>query len=83
MGEIIEASVPYCQKQRNNTKTTFEDKLVYEKAKEQYEYAKRDPSYNSKARNKISYLQPLLPTREDRFMNQGKTIVSSCYDFVK
>ncbi|RQV96929.1 MAG: tetratricopeptide repeat protein [Calditrichaeota bacterium] len=83
MGEIIEASVPYCQKQRKNSKTTFEDKLVYEKAKEQYDYAKRDPAYNSKARNKINYLQSLLPTKEDRFMNQGKSITSSCYDFVK
>ncbi len=83
MGEIIEASVPYCQKQRGSSKTKFEDKLVYAEAKKEYEKAKKDPAYRSKANTKINYLSSLLPTKEDYFMNQGKKISSSCYSFLK
>lgn len=83
MGEIIEASVPYCQKQRGSSKTTFEDKLVYAEAKKEYKKAMNDSASRSKAKTKIGYLASLLPTKEDKFMNQGKQISSSCYGFLK
>lgn len=82
LGELIEASVPYCQKQRGG-KMKFEDKLVYLEARNVYEKAKRDPAFRSKAKTKQSYLTPLLPTDEDKFMNKGKTITHKCYDWLK
>jgi hypothetical protein len=82
-GETIEASVPYCQNEKNKNKLEFEDKLVYELAYNEFVKAKNDPVYISRANTKIKYVMPLIPTKEDRFMNQNKTITSSCYDFVK
>ena len=81
-GELIEASVPYCQDQKKG-KRKYEDKLVYLEAYKIYEKAKRDPAYRSKAKTKQSYLQNLIPTEEDKFMHKGEKIKSSCYKWLK
>jgi tetratricopeptide (TPR) repeat protein len=78
MGEIYEAAVLYCMGQRNGD-LKYEDKLVYELAYNEYEKAQKDPAFRSKAKTKQNYVLPLIPTKEDKFMNKGVKIKSSCY----
>lgn len=82
MGEIYEAAVSYCLKQKDN-KTGYEDKLVYKLAFEAYSKAQRDPAFRAKARTKQGYVEQLMPTKEDDFMNKGKKIESACYSWIK
>jgi tetratricopeptide (TPR) repeat protein len=82
LGELYEASVAYCQGQRNG-KAKFEDKLVYEKAKNAYLKAAKDPAYKGRAKQKLKYLAPFLPTKEDRFMHKNSKITSPCYKWLK
>jgi tetratricopeptide (TPR) repeat protein len=81
MGELFEAAVPYCQKKIGRKSAKMEDKLMYEKALKMYKKAQNDPAYKSKAKQKTNFVQPLLPTQEDRFMNQNAKIKSQCYQF--
>lgn len=83
MGEIYEATVPYCQKQLGRKETKYEDKLVYKKAYNEYQKAKKDQAFVSIARKKQENLKPFLPTQEDKFMHQKDKIESSCYDWLK
>lgn len=78
MGEIYEAAVVYCMNQKKED-LKFEHKLVYRLAFKEYEKAKKDPGFRSKARTKQNYVQPLMPTKEDEFMNKGAKIKSPCY----
>lgn len=80
-GELFEMAVSYCQDQRG--KDSYEDKLVYEKAYAEYEKAKRDAAFISKAKTKLNNLKPFLPTTEDKFMHKNDKIESACYDFLK
>lgn len=83
MGEIYEAAVSYCQKQRGG-EDEYEDKLVYELAYKEYEKAQRDPAYISKAKSKQNYVEPLMPNKEDKFMHQtAKISDESCYSWIK
>ena len=83
LGEIYEAAVPYCQKKSGKKSSTVEDKLVYEQAFNVYKKALYDVAFKSKARQKMNYVKPLLPTKEDRFMHPNAKIKSACYKFVK
>lgn len=78
MGEIYEAAVVYCMN-TNNEDLTMEHKMVYALAHKEYNKAKRDPGFRSKARTKQNYVKPLMPTKEDEFMNKGAKINSPCY----
>ena len=79
MAEVYEASVPYCQN-KGNRKRKYDDGLVYEMAKREYEKALRDPNYKANARSRINSLKPYLPTEEEKFMNQNrKNLKDSCY----
>ena len=80
MGEIYEAAVSYCQDQRGG-KAKFEDKLVYDLAKNEYLKAKRDPAFRSTANKKIDGVNPFVPTKEDLFMHKNDKIKSACYKF--
>ena len=78
MGEVYEAAVAYCLNKRDG-KSIYDDKLVYEKAYLEYEKAKKDPGFRSKARTKQNYVQPLMPTKEDKFMHKGAKLKNLCY----
>jgi len=79
MAEVYESAVPYCQN-KNNRKRKYDDGLVYEKAKKEYEKALKDPNYKADARRRINGLKPYLPTEEETFMNQNrKNLKESCY----
>ncbi len=82
MGEIYEAAVSYCQRQRGG-EDKYQDKMVYELAFEEYEKAQSDPAYVSKARSKQNYVKPLMPTTEDKFMHQNDKISDEpCYSWI-
>ena len=79
MAEIYESAVPYCQN-KNNRKRKYDDGLVYEMAREEYQKALRDPNFKADARRRINSLKPYLPTDEEKFMNQNrKNLKDSCY----
>jgi tetratricopeptide (TPR) repeat protein len=79
MAEIYETAVPYCQN-TNNRKRKYDDGLVYELAKQEYQKAMKDANYAADARRRINSLRPYLPTEEEIFMNQSrKNLKDSCY----
>ena len=79
MAEVYESAVPYCQN-KNNRKRKYDDGLVYEMAKTEYQKALKDPNYKADARRRINSLKPYLPTDEEKFMNQNrKNLKDSCY----
>jgi tetratricopeptide (TPR) repeat protein len=79
MAEVYESAVPYCQN-KNKRKRKYDDGLVYEKAKNEYEKALTDPNYKADARRRMNGLKPYLPTEEEKFMNQNRiNLKDSCY----
>jgi tetratricopeptide (TPR) repeat protein len=79
MAEVYESAVPYCQN-KNNRKRKYDDGLVYELAKSEYQKALKDPNYKADARRRINSLKPYLPTEEEKFMNQNrKNLKDPCY----
>jgi tetratricopeptide (TPR) repeat protein len=79
MAEVYESAVPYCQN-KGNRKRKYDDGLVYEMAKAEYQKALKDPNYKADARRRINSLIPYLPTDEEKFMNQNrKNLKDSCF----
>ncbi len=77
--EIYEAGVAFCQdKEKRGRK--YDDGLVYQKAYESYQKAANDPAFKSDAKKRMSGLKTVLPTEEEKFMNQNrKTLKLKCY----
>ncbi|RPH92644.1 MAG: tetratricopeptide repeat protein, partial [Calditrichaeota bacterium] len=68
-GEIFEAVADDCIGQREKRITNIDDKLVYEKAYNQYQVAaQNDPQFVDIARKKMQYIQTEIPTKEDKFL---------------
>jgi len=62
----------------------YNDKLVYEIALNNFERAKIDPAYRADAERKISYVQPVAPTADDKFMHKDeKEPTGDCYSWIK
>jgi tetratricopeptide (TPR) repeat protein len=77
--EIYEASVSYCQNTEKRGRK-YDDGLVYQLAYDAYEMAAKDPAFKSDANKRKSNLQPVLPTQEEKFMNQNRTTLRlECY----
>jgi len=84
MGEIYEAAAEKCVSQRKDQKATFDDKLVYEMAANYYRRASQDLEYRDEAKRRLSYVEVLVPTQEDRFFNKGKTKPTDpCYSWIQ
>lgn len=82
-GMIYEASADYCVDQNENKVVLFDDKLVYKMAYDEYEKAKRDLNWARDASNRMSYVETLIPTTSDIFMNKGVTSPrSACYNWI-
>lgn len=82
-GEIYEVAVDLCLNARGNRKLTFDDKLVYQLAYEEYAKAKNDIQFADLAQRKMNYVQPDIPTKEDRFMHQDQTRArNECYQWI-
>ena len=77
--EIYEAGVDYCgDKEKRGRK--YDDGLVYQLAYNSYAQAAKDPAYKSDAKKRMIGLKAVLPTEEEKFMNQNRTeITRDCY----
>ncbi len=53
-------------------KMTFDDKLIYEVAYNQYRRASKYPDSAEMAAIRMNAVRPLMPTKEDKFMNPDK-----------
>lgn len=85
MAEIYENAVTYCTNARAKRETTYDDKLVYRLAVEEYERAARDPNYASDANRRARQLSNanLLPTTEDYFMHKNRLKPrDECYSWI-
>ncbi len=84
MGEIYESAVNYCSGKRNKKGYTYDDKLVFEKARAEYKKAARDPNYAASANTRYNQLKPFIRTREDQHLHSyRKTIKDGCYSWLK
>ncbi|MFH1943596.1 MAG: tetratricopeptide repeat protein [bacterium] len=82
-GMVYEASAEQCVEAAGG-KITFNDKLVYQLAYDEYQKAKRDLEWKSEAERRIRYVETLIPTTEDRFMNKNVTSPQgACYEWIR
>ncbi|MCA9787114.1 MAG: tetratricopeptide repeat protein [Calditrichaeota bacterium] len=78
LAQVAEASVDEC----SDGPLKFYDKLAYELAANYYSQV-TDPGAKAQARNRRDALEPVLPTKGDRFLNQGKTLDGHpCYGWL-
>ena len=82
-GMVFEASADRCV-EKNDSKVTFDDKLVYKLAYDEYMRAKQDLEWKNDAERRIRYLETLIPTREDLFMHKDQTTArGECYEWIR
>lgn len=82
LGEAYEASAEHCVGQKDG-KVEFTDKLVYEIAANHYRKAKRDLAYRQEAERHLSFVQAVLPTKDDKFMHKNESKpTGECYDWL-
>ncbi len=84
MAEIYENAVAYCTNKRESSESTYDDKLVYEKAIQEYQMAARDPNYKSTALTRINGLEPFKRTKAEIHLHSAReTIKDGCYDWIQ
>jgi len=82
-GMIYETSADNCVSDKGGN-ADFDDKLVYKLAYDEFVKARRDLQWKSDADRRMSYVESLVPTREDLFMHQDrKTPRGACYDWIQ
>ena len=82
-GMAYEKSADRCS-EKNKGKTTFDDKLVYKMAYDEYQKARRDLTWRGEAETRISYVSAVIPTDSDYFMHPNqKSPRSACYDWIR
>ncbi len=80
LGEIYENSADACTGAEG---ILFDDKLVYQLAREQFQKITGDPRFGKRARNKVTFLEEFIPQKSDIFMNQGKDKpTKECYQWI-
>lgn len=67
---------------KNDGKTSYDDKLVYKIAYDQYVKAKKDLAYKRDAENRIQALKPVIPSTEDGFLHDYDTPKNEVYDWI-
>jgi tetratricopeptide (TPR) repeat protein len=89
LGEIYEATVDNCMRQKGKTMPKFDDKLVYREAYRQYQKAANDLQFKDIADRKRGYLRDFLPSKEDEFFNKNRkkangsyTVTDDCYKWI-
>jgi len=84
MAQIYEDAVNYCSNKRKKREFTYDDKLIYRLASEEYKKAAHDPNYAADARRRLKQIENLLPTKADYFMHKNRlTPRDPCYGWVK
>ena len=82
-GIIYETASDRCSDKRDG-KISFDDKLVYQKAYNEYKKASGDIMWRSDAQKRMSYLAPLLPQNQDFFMHPDqKEPKDPCYEWIQ
>ena len=82
-GMIYETSADRCV-EKNDSKVTFDDKLVYKLAYDEFTRAKQDLEWKNDAERRLRYLETLIPTREDLFMHKDQTTPrGECYEWIR
>ena len=82
-GEIYEMNVDYCMTKANRSLNNFDDKLIYRLAYDQFKKAAADPAFRDIAERKMSYVKPMIPTKEDAFLHSGVTKAkAACYRWI-
>ena len=80
-GMIYEAAADKCS--NASGKLTFDDKLTYELAYNEYQKATNDIRTRSEARRRIGYVKPLIPTKADLFMHKNQVRPEGpCYEWI-
>jgi len=83
MGIIYETSAEKCVA-RAGGKISFDDKLVYKLAYDEYIQAKNDLEWKREAEKHLNYVQTLIPTKEDYFMHKNQsTPRGACYEWIQ
>ena len=83
-GMVYEKAADKCVSNRKENKLTFDDKLVYKMAYDEYARAKQDITWKSDAESRMSYLTPVIPQQSDYFMHKGKTMPDDpCYNWIR
>ena len=84
MGEIYENALSYCSRQRKKKDYSYDDKLVFELARNEYQKAiKHDPNVAAQAQNRYELLEPFVRTQADTHMHSGRdTLKESCYRWI-
>jgi len=89
LGEIYEATVDNCMRQKGKTMPKFDDKLVYREAYRQYQKAASDLQFKDIADRKRGYLRDFLPSKEDEFFNKNRkkangrySVTDDCYKWI-
>lgn len=83
MGEVYENAVSYCTGKRSSRDYTYDDKLVFEKARAEYARARRDPNFASIAGSRYDGLAPFVRSKEDKFMHQRDELKDNCYSWIQ
>jgi len=67
---------------KNEGKTTYDDRLVYKIAYDYYLKAKNDFAYKREAESRLKSLEPVVPTKDDRFLHDYDTPKSEAYSWI-
>lgn len=80
IGKVYQESASTCVQKKGSFK--YDDRLVYQKAYEEYRKASRDPFYEGQARQAMKSIEHLLPTAEDKHMNTYTEPKEACYSWI-
>jgi len=82
-GMIYENAADKCVAKRDG-KISFDDKLVYKMAYDEYQKAKKDMQWKFDANKRIEYVELSIPKREDYFMHKNQTKPrGECYNWIQ
>lgn len=83
-GEIYSAVADNCIASREKKVSTYDDKLVYQLAYDQYKKAANvDPTVSNIAEKRMQLLEPEIPTKEDKFLHPDKDKAElDCYQWL-
>ncbi|HQU73564.1 MAG: tetratricopeptide repeat protein [Calditrichaeota bacterium] len=84
MGDILVQAAESCFKSRGESNYSYDDKLVFERARSEYARAKNDGNFASRATSLVTGLAPFVRSKEDKFMhNNRETLRDGCYSWLK
>ncbi|MDZ7722952.1 MAG: tetratricopeptide repeat protein [candidate division KSB1 bacterium] len=83
-GEIYSAVADKCIASREKKISTYDDKLVYQMAYNQYQRAANvDPTVSNTAEKRMRSIKPEIPTTEDKFLHPDKDKATlDCYQWL-